>query len=164
MLSFDDGALARLMIAATAVAPEKRAAWLEEIAERLDPPSNGEIPQHSHRETTEPARRGERQHRGRNALKSAAIAACGPGRGLVEKTAARRQQRRAADMRAYRKRQNAGIALFYVAADEATYEMMKHFGGLDPNKVEDKQAVRAALGRLLRAGLKALLEREAAHH
>ena len=42
--------------------------------------------------------------------------------------------------------------------------MMKRFGGLDPNKVEDKQAVRAALGRRLRAGLKALLEREAAHH
>jgi len=67
-------------------------------------------------------------------------------------------------MRAYRKRQNAGIALFYVAADETIYEMMKRFGGLDPNKLEDKQAVRAALGRLLRAGLKALLEREAAHH
>jgi hypothetical protein len=66
-------------------------------------------------------------------------------------------------MRACRKRQSAGIALFYVAADETTYEMMKRFGGLDPNKVEDKQAVRAALGRLLRAGLKALLEREAAH-
>jgi hypothetical protein len=80
---------------------------------------------------------------------------------MLEKNAAFRQ-RRAADMRAYRKRQNAGIALFYVAADETTYEMMKRFGGLDPNKVDDKQAVRAALGRLLRAGLKALLEREAA--
>jgi hypothetical protein len=81
---------------------------------------------------------------------------------MVEKTDAFRQ-RRAADMRACRKRQNAGIALFYVAADETTFEMMKRFGGLDPNKVEDKQAVRAALGRVLRAGLKALREREAAH-
>ena len=81
----------------------------------------------------------------------------------VEKTAAFKK-RRADDMRACRKRQAAGIALFYVTADETTYEMMKRFGGLDPNKVEDKQAVRAALGRLLRAGLEALLEREAAHH
>ena len=39
--------------------------------------------------------------------------------------------------------------------------MMKRFGGLAPNKVEDKQAVRAALERLLRAGLNALLELEA---
>jgi hypothetical protein len=52
---------------------------------------------------------------------------------MVEKTTAWRQ-RRAADMRACRKRQSAGIALFYVAADETTYEMMKRFGGLDPKK------------------------------
>jgi hypothetical protein len=81
---------------------------------------------------------------------------------MAEKTAAFRQ-RRAADMRACRKRQNAGIALFYVAADAMTYDMMKRYGGLAPNKVDDKRAVRAALGRLLRAGLEALLEREAAH-
>jgi hypothetical protein len=77
---------------------------------------------------------------------------------MVEKNAAFRQ-RRAADMRACRKRKSAGIALFYVAADEITYEMMKRFGGLDPKKTEDKQAVRAALGRLLRAGLEALQDR-----
>jgi hypothetical protein len=79
---------------------------------------------------------------------------------MVEKTAALRQ-RRAADMRACRKRQSAGIALFYVAADETTYDMMQRYAGLSPNKVDDKQAVRAALGRLLRTGLKALLELEA---
>jgi hypothetical protein len=64
-------------------------------------------------------------------------------------------------MRAYRKRQNAGIGLFYVAADESTYEMMQRYAGLSPNKVDDKQVVRAALGRLLRAGLNALLELDA---
>ena len=85
---------------------------------------------------------------------------CRPGGVVVERTEAWRQ-RRAADMRACRKRQSAGIAPFYVAADETTYEMMKRFGGFAPNKVEDKQAVRAALGRLLRAGLNALLELEA---
>jgi len=74
---------------------------------------------------------------------------------MVEKTAAFRQ-RRAADMRAYRKRQNAGVSLFYVAVDETTFEMMERYAGLDPKKVEDKKAVRAALGRLLWAGLGAL--------
>jgi hypothetical protein len=78
---------------------------------------------------------------------------------MVKKTAGFRQQR-AADMRACRKRQNAGIALFYVAADETTYDMMQRYAGLSPNKVDDKSAVRAALGRLLRAGLNALLELE----
>jgi hypothetical protein len=81
---------------------------------------------------------------------------------MVKKNVEKRR-RHAADMRACRKRQRAGIALFYVAADETTYEMMKRFGGLDPKKVEDKQAVRAALGRLLRVGLEALLKHEAAH-
>ena len=47
---------------------------------------------------------------------------------MVEKTAAFRQPR-AADMRAYRKRQNAGIALFYVAVDETTFEVMKRYAG-----------------------------------
>ena len=79
---------------------------------------------------------------------------------MIEKTASFRK-RRAADMRACRKRQAAGIALFYVAADETTYDMMERFAELSPSKVGDREAVRAALGRLLRAGLKALLELEA---
>jgi hypothetical protein len=49
---------------------------------------------------------------------------------MVEKTAAFRR-RRAADMRACRKRHAAGIALFYVAADETTYDM-KRYAGLSP--------------------------------
>jgi hypothetical protein len=79
---------------------------------------------------------------------------------MVEKTATLRQ-RRADDMRACRKRQAAGIALFYVAADETTYDMMQRYAGLSPDRLDDKHAVRAALGRLLRAGLQALLELEA---
>jgi hypothetical protein len=51
-------------------------------------------------------------------------------------------------------------SLFYVAADETTYDMMQRYAGLSPNKVDDKSAVRAALGRLLRA-LNALLELDA---
>jgi hypothetical protein len=64
MLALTDSALARLAIAATAIAPEKRAAWLEEIALRLDP-----IHECSHRKTSERLRttakglgRGERRH------------------------------------------------------------------------------------------------------
>jgi hypothetical protein len=36
MIALDDGALARLCIAATAVAPERRGAWLEDVAVRLE--------------------------------------------------------------------------------------------------------------------------------
>jgi hypothetical protein len=39
MLAFDDAALARLAIAATAVPPHQRSQWLRRIAERGDPPS-----------------------------------------------------------------------------------------------------------------------------
>jgi hypothetical protein len=38
MLALDDGALARLAIAATAVPADKRDAWLQDLARTLDPP------------------------------------------------------------------------------------------------------------------------------
>jgi hypothetical protein len=38
MLALDDAALARLCIAASAIAPEQRERWLRELAEKLDPP------------------------------------------------------------------------------------------------------------------------------
>jgi polyhydroxyalkanoate synthesis regulator phasin len=38
MLALTDAAFARLAIAATAIAPEQRERWLQEIAEKLDPP------------------------------------------------------------------------------------------------------------------------------
>jgi hypothetical protein len=37
MLAFDDQALCRLMISATRIAPNQRAAWLETLAAKLDP-------------------------------------------------------------------------------------------------------------------------------
>jgi hypothetical protein len=70
----------------------------------------------------------------------------------------KKKARRAADMRACRKRQRNGVALFYVATDRTTFDMMERFAGLDPDKAGDRNAVQAALGRLLRAGLEALLE------
>jgi hypothetical protein len=44
MLAFDDAALARLAIAATAVPPAKRAASLKKFAERADPPAGQSQP------------------------------------------------------------------------------------------------------------------------
>jgi hypothetical protein len=38
MLALDDGALARVMIAATAVPPGRRRQWLRELSAKLDPP------------------------------------------------------------------------------------------------------------------------------
>jgi len=80
---------------------------------------------------------------------------------MVEKTAAFRQ-RRAADTARWRERLQRGAAVYPVEVDGQLFDLMERFGGLDPKNVDNKQAVRAALGRVLRAGLKAL-EREAAH-
>jgi hypothetical protein len=64
MLAFDDGAFARLMIAATAVAPEKRAAWLEEMAQCLDPSTSYRSSKSQKAPESSPCR-GERQRRAR---------------------------------------------------------------------------------------------------
>lgn len=40
MLALDDSALARIVIGATAVAPDERRRWLEQIARKLDPPKS----------------------------------------------------------------------------------------------------------------------------
>jgi hypothetical protein len=79
---------------------------------------------------------------------------------MVEKTAAFRQ-RRAADTARWRERLKRGTAVYAVEVDGTTFDLMERFGGLSPDKVDDKHAVRAALRRLLRAGLQALLELEA---
>jgi hypothetical protein len=79
---------------------------------------------------------------------------------IAKKTAAFRQ-RRAADTARWRERLHRGAAVYPVEVDGATFDLMERFGGLSPDKVDDKNAVRAALGRLLRAGLKALVELEA---
>jgi len=79
---------------------------------------------------------------------------------MVEKTAAFRQ-RRAADTARWRERLRRGAAVYTVEVDAATFDLMERFGGLSPDEADDKNAVRAALGRLLRAGLTALRELEA---
>jgi hypothetical protein len=72
------------------------------------------------------------------------------------------RRRRAADVRRCRARQARGAAVYPVEVDGDVYELMVRFEGLDPDKVNNRQVVATALGRLLRRALGALL-REARH-
>jgi len=80
---------------------------------------------------------------------------------MVEKTSAFRQ-RRADDVRRCRARQARGAACYYVECDADTFDLLVRFEGLDPDKINDRQVVARALGRLLRRALDALL-RQTAH-
>jgi hypothetical protein len=75
---------------------------------------------------------------------------------MAEKTAAFRQ-RRAADTARWRERLQRGAAVYPVELDALTFDLMERFAGLKASKVDDRQAVVVALGRLLRLGLEALL-------
>jgi len=75
---------------------------------------------------------------------------------MVEKTAAFRQ-RRAADTARWRERLHRGAAVYPVEVDALAFDLMERFAGLKASKVDDRQAVVVALGRLLRLGLEALL-------
>jgi hypothetical protein len=75
---------------------------------------------------------------------------------MVEKTPAFRQ-RRAADTARWRERLHRGAAVYPVEVDGLTFDLMERFAGLKASKVDDRQAVVVALGRLLRLGLEALL-------
>ena len=77
----------------------------------------------------------------------------------VEKTAAVRQ-RRAEDTRRWRERLHRGAAVYPVEVDGTTFDLMERFGGLKDSKTGDRQAVAAALGKLLRRALEALLREE----
>jgi hypothetical protein len=63
--------------------------------------------------------------------------------------------------RRWRERVQRGAAVYPVEVEAQTFSFMQKFAGLHENKVGDRNAVRAALGRLLRRGLNALLELEA---
>ena len=75
---------------------------------------------------------------------------------MVKKPAAFRQ-RRAADTARWRERLHRGAAVYPVEVDGLTFDLMERFAGLKASKVDDRQAVVVALGRLLRLGLQALL-------
>ena len=80
---------------------------------------------------------------------------------MVEKTAALRQ-RRAADTARWRERLHRGAAVYPVEVDGLTFDLMERFAGLKASKVDNRQAVVVALGKLLRLALAALLREEAA--
>ena len=73
---------------------------------------------------------------------------------------ATRRRRRAADMRRLRSRQRRGVQLFQLEAGDFEYDLAIRYGELSEDQVGDKAAVNTALGRLLRAGLIALIERD----
>ena len=81
---------------------------------------------------------------------------------MFEKTVAYRE-RRANDTRRWRARRARGAAVYSIEVDGTTFDLLERFGGLRPEKVDDREAVSVALSRLLRRALVAL-ERDAAQH
>jgi len=79
---------------------------------------------------------------------------------MVEKTAAYRR-RRADDTQRWRERLHRGAAVYPVEVDGELFDLMGRFCGLKDSKIGDRQAVAAALGRLLRRALEALPREEA---
>jgi hypothetical protein len=67
----------------------------------------------------------------------------------------------AARTRRYRERLRNGIALYTIGIDGSVFDMLLHFGLLDPTRIGDRNAVKAGLEKLLRRGLTALIELEA---
>jgi hypothetical protein len=74
---------------------------------------------------------------------------------MVEKTAAFKQ-RRVADTQAWRARQKRGAAVYPVEVDGEVFDLMARLGVLEAAHADNKQAVAAALGKLLRLALAAL--------
>jgi hypothetical protein len=72
---------------------------------------------------------------------------------MVEKNAAYRE-RRADDTARWREWRRRGRSVHSVEIDAGTFDLMERFGGLSPDKADDRQAVDVALGRLLRRAWK----------
>ena len=75
---------------------------------------------------------------------------------MADKTLAFKQ-RRADDVRRCRARQARGAACYYVECNAETFDLLVRFEGLDPGKINNRQVVADALGRLLRRALAALV-------
>ena len=71
-----------------------------------------------------------------------------------------RRRRRVADTARWRSRRRRGVALFQIEAGPREYDLVIRYAGLRESQTSDKSAVAAALGRLLRAGLVALIHEE----
>ena len=68
-----------------------------------------------------------------------------------------RRRRRALDTARWRSRQRRGVALYQIEIGAPEFDLCIKFGGLDEDRVGDKAAVAAAVGRLLRRSLVSLL-------
>jgi hypothetical protein len=71
-----------------------------------------------------------------------------------------RRRRRAADTARWRSRRRRGMQLFKVEVGREERDLAVRFGGLRQDQIADDVAVSAALGRLLRRGLAALLRED----
>ena len=71
-----------------------------------------------------------------------------------------RRRRRAADTARWRSRRRRGVQLFQIEAGPHEYDLAVEYGGLREDQTADKVAVNAALGRLLRRALVALLRED----
>jgi hypothetical protein len=74
--------------------------------------------------------------------------------------AAARHRRRAADTARWRSRRRRGVQLFQIEAGPREYDLAVEYGGLREDQIADKAAIAAALGRLLRRALVALLRED----
>jgi hypothetical protein len=66
----------------------------------------------------------------------------------------------AADTARWRSRQRRGVQLFQIEAGPREYDLAVEYGGLREDQIADKAAIAAALGRLLRRALIALLRED----
>jgi hypothetical protein len=71
-----------------------------------------------------------------------------------------RRRRRAADAARWRSRRRRGVQLFQIEVGPREYDLAVQYGGLRENQTGDKVAVAAALGRLLRRSIVALLRED----
>jgi hypothetical protein len=74
--------------------------------------------------------------------------------------AAARHRRRAADTARWRSRRRRGVQFFQIEAGPREYDLAVEYGGLREDQIADKAAIAAALGRLLRRALVALLRED----
>ena len=72
-----------------------------------------------------------------------------------------RRRRRTDDTRRWRSRCRRRVQLFTLEIDDQSLDMAIKFGGLNESQINNKDQVAAAIGRLLRAGMAALLENSA---
>ena len=71
-----------------------------------------------------------------------------------------RRRRRAADTARWRSRRRRCVELYQLEAGSIEIDLAIKYGGLKESRVSDRVAVNAALGRLLRKGIAALLRED----